>query len=465
MFQQQVYIVNSILMILDAVCVILGGCAAYLYMLETSTGLWALRPEVFLVSLLFMVLVNNFILGQLRLYSDIKPDSFLQLTIALVKAIAFDFIVLAGAVFVFRPEGFNREFILAFMIFTSMFLFLERYVAQFYISRKAKDNYNVRRLLVVGDKARAEHVIKALDRQLSWGHKIVGNICVNEGEKEKLIEELENLPEILIQKEVDEVIFALGGDRSIPLWKYLNLCRKKGVTTRILPALWKPGLGSIRVEECQGIPFLTVHVNSFSASGLLYKRLLDIVGGFIGSVIFLILYPFVAIATKLDSPGPVLFKQERVGKNGRVFKLLKFRTMYVDAEKQKAWLTHKNVMNGPIFKLKDDPRITRVGRFLRKTSIDEFPQFLNVLKGEMSLVGTRPPTPEEVKNYALWHHRRISAKPGITGLWQISGRNKIRDFDTIVELDCAYLDRWRFMDDLKILWKTIFVVLARKGAL
>ncbi|MBE9550468.1 MAG: sugar transferase, partial [Proteobacteria bacterium] len=166
----------------------------------------------------------------------------------------------------------------------------------------------------------------------------------------------------------------------------------------------------------------------------------------------------------IDSPGPVLFKQLRVGMHGRRFYLYKFRSMVADAESQKAALFAKSEMNGPMFKMERDPRITRVGRFLRKTSLDEFPQFINVLKGEMSLVGTRPPTPDEVKQYEDWHRRRISIKPGITGLWQISGRNVITDFAEVVKLDLEYIDGWRLSKDLMILWKTVWVVLARKGA-
>jgi lipopolysaccharide/colanic/teichoic acid biosynthesis glycosyltransferase len=154
-----------------------------------------------------------------------------------------------------------------------------------------------------------------------------------------------------------------------------------------------------------------------------------------------------------------------MGQHGRIFELIKFRTMCADAETKKAELMKDNQMNGAIFKVENDPRITRVGRFLRNTSLDEFPQFINVLKGEMSLVGTRPPTLEEVEKYRPEHLKRISAKPGITGMWQVSGRNKITDFDQIVELDCQYLDHWRFSEDLKIIFKTIFVVLQRKGAI
>ena len=237
-----------------------------------------------------------------------------------------------------------------------------------------------------------------------------------------------------------------------------------GITTRILPALWTQDNTNLRAENYQGIPFLTFYENNFSASGIFYKRILDIVGGIVGTVIFSILFPFVALAIKMDSPGPVLFRQERVGQNGRIFKLYKFRSMSSDAEMIKEQLLKNNEMKGAMFKITNDPRITRVGKWLRKTSIDEIPQFLNVLKGEMSLVGTRPPTPDEVKQYTDSHYRRISMKPGITGLWQISGRSAITDFDEIVELDCAYLANWRFLNDIKILFKTVWVIIQRKGA-
>jgi lipopolysaccharide/colanic/teichoic acid biosynthesis glycosyltransferase len=183
-----------------------------------------------------------------------------------------------------------------------------------------------------------------------------------------------------------------------------------------------------------------------------------------GLVVLAIVYPFIAVAIKLDSPGPIFFKQDRVGKNGRIFKLYKFRSMYTDAEERMKELLAENEMNGPIFKLANDPRVTRVGDFLRKSSLDELPQFINIFTGKMSLVGTRPPTVSEVKRYDLAHFKRISAKPGLTGLWQVSGRNKITDFEEVVKLDCQYIENWHFASDLKILAKTCWVVLGRKGA-
>ena len=194
------------------------------------------------------------------------------------------------------------------------------------------------------------------------------------------------------------------------------------------------------------------------------KRVMDVAGGIVGSIIALILVIFVGTAIKLDSPGPMFFAQERIGKNGRKFKMYKFRSMYRDAEERKKALMAQNEMNGLMFKMKDDPRITRVGKFIRKTSLDEFPQFFNVLKGDMSLVGTRPPTVGEFEEYSNYHKRRLSMKPGITGMWQVSGRSDITDFEEVVRMDCSYIDNWSLWLDIKILFKTVAVVLKHEGA-
>ena len=167
---------------------------------------------------------------------------------------------------------------------------------------------------------------------------------------------------------------------------------------------------------------------------------------------------------KLESPGPLFFSQKRVGRNGRIFKIYKFRSMYADAEERKKELMEQNEMDGLMFKMTDDPRITKIGKFIRKTSLDELPQFWNVLKGDMSLVGTRPPTVDEFEKYESHHKRRLSMKPGITGKWQVSGRSDIQDFEEVVKLDCEYIDEWSPFLDIQILFKTVGVVLTHKGA-
>ena len=194
------------------------------------------------------------------------------------------------------------------------------------------------------------------------------------------------------------------------------------------------------------------------------KRVMDIVGSVVGLLITGVLSVVIAPAIYLNDPGPILFRQVRIGRNGRRFTIYKFRTMYTDAEQRKKELMSHNEMDGHMFKMKDDPRVTSVGRFLRKTSLDELPQFYNILRGDMSLVGTRPPTEEEFEAYEADHRRRISIKPGLTGLWQVSGRSTITNFEEIVALDCDYIDHWSLWMDVKILLKTIFIVLFQKGA-
>lgn len=197
---------------------------------------------------------------------------------------------------------------------------------------------------------------------------------------------------------------------------------------------------------------------------MLVKRCIDIVGGTVGLVITGLFYPFVALAIKLDSPGPILFSQIRIGRNGRRFKIYKFRSMYVDAEERKKELEQRNEMRGLMFKIENDPRITKVGKFIRKYSIDELPQFYNVLKGDMSLVGTRPPTEDEFIRYNQFYRRRISMTPGLTGMWQVSGRSEIENFDDVVRYDLEYIDSWSLLLDIKIILQTVSVVFTGRGS-
>lgn len=211
-------------------------------------------------------------------------------------------------------------------------------------------------------------------------------------------------------------------------------------------------------------PVISFCAKTFEQNKMIIKRAIDIVGALIGLLVTAVVTIFVAPAILIESPGPIFFKQKRVGKNGRYFYMYKFRSMYRDAEERKKALMEQNEMKGLMFKMTDDPRITKVGRFIRATSIDELPQFFNVLKGDMSLVGTRPPTVDEFMQYAGYHKRRLSIKPGITGLWQVSGRSNIEDFEDVVKLDLEYIDNWSLALDIKILFKTVLVVFKKDGS-
>ena len=247
--------------------------------------------------------------------------------------------------------------------------------------------------------------------------------------------------------------------------KCLELCVNFGVNTKLIFIDEYSNKCSFYLSRLGSYPVISYHLNSLDPITGLIKRIMDIGGSLAGILLSAPILLLSAIAIKLDSKGPVFFTQTRVGKNGRRFKITKLRTMEVDAEAQKHELMGVNEMSSNLmFKVKADPRITRVGAFLRKTSIDEIPQFFNVLQGSMSLVGTRPPTLDEVGSYEPRHWRRLRIKPGITGLWQVSGRNSISDFDEIVALDTAYIESWSILTDIKIILKTFVVVFKRKGA-
>lgn len=240
-----------------------------------------------------------------------------------------------------------------------------------------------------------------------------------------------------------------------------------GITVhQCLTRVSKENVHTKTVENFGGYTVLSTSIRIASGRQLFLKRLMDIAGGLAGVVVTGILTIFIGPAIYIKSPGPIFFSQERVGKNGRRFRIYKFRSMYPDAEARKKELMDKNnIKDGMMFKMDDDPRIIKgVGNFIRKTSLDEFPQFWNVLKGDMSLVGTRPPTVDEWEKYDLHHRRRLAAKPGLTGMWQVSGRSSITDFEKVVSLDTQYITEWSLGLDIKILFKTVEVIFKEEGA-
>jgi exopolysaccharide biosynthesis polyprenyl glycosylphosphotransferase len=262
---------------------------------------------------------------------------------------------------------------------------------------------------------------------------------------------------------VDEVIITLPWMSHRKIVSIMNLCQRLNIGVRVVPDLFQMSLGNVIVETLNGVPLLGLHEPQLSDWAVLFKRTLDVLLAGLALILASPLLLVSAIAIKLDSPGPVIFRQTRVGRHNREFTVLKFRSMYVDAEARVAALRARNEADGPLFKMRGDPRRTRVGRWLRRTSMDELPQLWNVLKGDMSLIGPRPPLPSEVQEYAPWHRRRLDVTPGMTGLWQVSGRSDLT-FDEMVLLDIYYIENWSPFMDLRILLKTIPTVLLGWGA-
>ena len=304
--------------------------------------------------------------------------------------------------------------------------------------------------------------------------ELVGYIAVSaqelaqlpEGDAGEYLGSLEELEALIRQYHLDQIyILQKREEQLFSMQKYVDLCIDMGVTVRMVVDFYKRRRADSYVSCVGTYPVITYHTVTLNTGEQAVKRIMDVIGGLVGIVLFSPVMVVAALAIKLDSPGPVIFRQTRVGKNGRTFQIYKFRSMYVDAEERKAELLSQNeIAGGVMFKLKEDPRITRVGKVIRKFSIDELPQFFNVVGGTMSLVGTRPPTPDEVEKYGTRQWRRISIKPGLTGMWQVNGRSLVTDFEKIVELDVEYIDNWSLMEDVRILCKTVTVLLKHADA-
>ena len=369
--------------------------------------------------------------------------------------------VLGAALLYLVPDSYNSRFLYVIFVFISfLFIAAEKMCVKILIARLRKNNKNITPVLLVGRGRMASQIYQEICCHPEWGLRIVGRLDLT-------ITPIE-FEEVLKNSYLEEVFFCIPrkltkGGFSID--SFLQICEEMGRPARVFMnisaatffARWE-------YHRFMDRPTLISHTVELDPDQVLFKRIFDIAGSLVGLTILLLLYPWLALAIKVSSKGPVFFKQVRVGKNGKRFIIYKFRSMSADAEEKKKELEKYNQCDGAVFKMKDDPRVTQIGKIMRKMSLDELPQMINVFKGEMSLVGTRPPTPDEVGKYQKWHHRRISIKPGITGLWQVSGRNKISNFDEIVKLDLKYIDNWSISKDIKIIFKTVLVLFERDSA-
>ena len=373
-----------------------------------------------------------------------------------------------GLMYVYNPHNAVREFHLSFLIWSYIALILDMVISRFV--QMSFTTYRAPRVAFVGVFEEYEKFNYFLNKT-SLKLEEVGYILdkpMSEKRKFNALGRIEDMENIIRNKEIDQVFFIQHNDDSIDsIQKYIDLCLEMGVTVRVvLDVSYTKRMhrSDSFVSSVGTFPVITYHTIALNSFERVLKRTMDLVLAILATIILSPVMLITALAIKLDSPGPVIFKLKRVGQNGRIFDIYKFRSMCVDAEAKKETLMSQNEMDGFMFKIKDDPRVTKVGKFIRKTSIDELPQLFNVIRGDMSLVGTRPPTMEEVAKYKRGQWRRISIKPGITGMWQISGRNDITNFDEVVELDLKYIDNWTIWLDISILFKTVLVLVTKKGA-
>lgn len=362
---------------------------------------------------------------------------------------------------------YSRMVFLSFFVLSSCTVYVVRCymkLAAYLILHKTEKR---RQCLIITNAHLAESILDNMKNE--WDISVTGFILVDrkEGQDEicgiPVLGDQNEILKVVLGQAVDEIFVHIPGADIHNLQELIYNFEQMGIVTHINIEISDINVHNKVIEELASYNVVSFSTNIYHPASIFLKRFMDIAGSIIGLCITGIVFLFVAPAIKLESKGPVFFTQNRVGKNGRVFKIYKFRSMYVDAEERKQALMNQNEMKGSMFKMKNDPRITKVGKFIRKTSIDELPQFWNIFVGDMSMVGTRPPTLEEVKHYKLWHRRRLSIKPGLTGLWQVSGRNRINDFDDVVKYDLEYIDHWSVALDIKLLFKTVLVVFKGTG--
>lgn len=344
-------------------------------------------------------------------------------------------------------------------------LLLKKYFISIYRTSSSSN-----KMFLITTSAYAEEITRKLSDTTEWSFEITGIALMDQETAGSCIQTIpiiagvSDLFEQFKTKVVDEVFIHLPDYSKEGIEELIINFESMGITVHVNIDYFNNVIAHKTTEVFAGFTVLSYEASTFDYRRLFVKRIIDIFGSLVGLMITVVLTPFIALVIKLDSKGPVFFAQKRVGKNGRHFKLYKFRSMYIDAEERKQELMAQNEIDGPMFKVEHDPRITKVGAFLRKTSLDELPQFYNILIGNMSLVGTRPPTVDEFNQYELYYRRRLSIKPGLTGLWQISGRSNITDFKEVVKLDLEYIDNWSLTSDIRILLMTIWVVVMKKGA-
>jgi exopolysaccharide biosynthesis polyprenyl glycosylphosphotransferase len=434
------------------------------------TGLFPLQDYLKIYPL--VLIIWSVLLFSYHSYHSHRTISLRREALTVIRVVAVGNVLLATLAYLLPLRQLSRAWFILFAVLSLLLLMLEKIFLRVMARYVRAKGLNYRTILIVGTGRRAIEVAHAVEEHKYWGYKILG--FVSDGhrlpngwgryrvhgtvpELRTLLERTE-FPEI-----VDEIVFAVTRKKLDEMKQIFLLCEELGIRARVAMNFFQNRVARIEVEELDGIPFLTFTTTPSNETQLAAKRLLDVA---ISLMLLGLSFPVIvmsALAIKITSPGSVFFKQTRIGLNGRIFTLYKFRTMIEDAHERLSEVSHLNEMSGPVFKAKADPRVTGVGRVLRKFSLDELPQLWNVLKGDMSLVGPRPPIPEEVRSYHRWQRRRLSMKPGLTCLWQVNGRNNV-DFDRWMQMDLQYIDNWSPSLDLKILLRTIPVVLLGRGA-
>jgi exopolysaccharide biosynthesis polyprenyl glycosylphosphotransferase len=404
-----------------------------------------------------------------RVYKHWRGRPWVDQVYRIINSTAKSVVVLLAITFVLQPLQYSRLLLIEAGVIAIVLLALSRVVQNMIVGWLRTRGVGVDRVIIVGAGEIGRTFMRTIVARPELGYHVVGFVDDNPEKggtdigRFKALGPTDNLAQLIEKETVDEVIVTLPWMYHRKIMSIVRECQRRRVSARIVPDLFQMSLSQVDVDDLGGVPLIGVREVGFEQGALLIKRGMDLVGAVVGLVLGAPLLALIALAIRLDSPGPVLFRQTRVGIRGKTFEIYKFRSMRQGADAELEQLRQLNEADGPIFKIRNDPRLTRVGRFLRHTSLDELPQLWNVLRGEMSLVGPRPPVPAEVSGYAEWHKKRLEVWPGMTGLWQVSGRSLL-SFDEQVLLDIYYIENWSLWLDSQILLRTIPQVLFGYGA-
>jgi len=404
------------------------------------------------------------------LYPTSRLRSIREVFLKIARSIIVGVGLLALFIFTFKIANMSRVLIIVFGLLNILFMVGKEIIVKQIFSYTRKLGKNQRNIVIAGAKYQINKLAHLIIKNEHLGLNILGYMLIDDQEAPfqssfiKYLGHVRQMHTIIHNYPVDVLLVGAQRQRIDDIAKPLALCEEEGIELWLATDIFDLMVAKTSVDQLEGVPLIVFRTTPPIDWAIIAKRVIDFVGA--GALLILLSPVFVIIAwfIKLTSPGPVFFEQERSTFRGRKFAFYKFRSMVTNAEQLKIELGRLNIMTGPVFKVKNDPRVTKVGRFLRKTSLDELPQLWNVLIGDMSLVGPRPPLPSEVDRYRNWHRRRLSMKPGLTCLWQISGRSSITDFDRWAKLDLEYIDNWSLWLDIKILLKTLPAVIKRSGA-
>jgi exopolysaccharide biosynthesis polyprenyl glycosylphosphotransferase len=400
------------------------------------------------------------------LYGPIQNRSGLHEQRMTVQAALTSGLLLCGTLYLSNGEAISRVIVALMVVFTTLLLCLRRALWRRMVYRRFRAGVETRNVLIVG-AGRVGHALRNhIDTLQYLGFRFKGFVALSEREAESgdadVIGDVRNCLSLARSLFVDEIFFSVPAEKKLVIGM-VEEARVAGIDVRVVPDMYDGLAWNAKVEYIGQFPTIPLHRKDFPIGGILVKRMLDITVSSIALAVGAPIMLAIAVAIRMDSPGLTFYRAKRIGRKGRAFPCYKFRTMVNNADKLKADLEHMNERDGVLFKIAKDPRITRVGKILRKYSLDELPQFYNVLKGDMSLVGPRPPMAAEVEQYDLAHLRRLDVLPGITGLWQVEARQD-PSFDSYISLDTAYVENWSLMMDLRILARTVGVVLSGTGS-